>query len=353
MKRYVLYGSIISVACLVTLFVFLDFRKHWKASESFQSLVRNAPLSVRHLYIAPEQLQVRNWQVGEFADYHLQTNTTSRLLSFHVAAQDSKTGNRFWLRTEGFTEFNKTKIELWRLLDETNLRPGSEQWGFLFPQGAIPLPFAPVTFLSNPIVFEELENQVIETSIGNLECRHYFVYVRSQGKELVPLLELWTNPTVRPLGIVRARWRGVSLDLVQTGINPSMKIPESLQKDLNRTTPIDGTCIRCHTKEIGGNNLISESIRWISGEALNLTEVLLHYQQAGIVKIEDPIQIHFTGYSRRSRQKAFVRFSWEKGSFWIKPNNNGQIVVFFDEIANQGNIVIQPHKGRLAVDLQH
>ena len=346
MKVRVLYGSIVCITCILTILIFLDFRKQWKAAEDFR--VEEVPLSVRHLFIAPEQVNIKDWQVGEYSVYHLQTNRESKEISFSLAARDDKDDNRFWLRTNGLLQFNKIEIELWRLLDNTNLRPGSEQRSFYYSHNAIPFPFPPLKFSSTPVVIEKLGAEVMVTPIGTLECEHFFAYIRSPDGELAPLLEMWTHPAARPLGLVRARWQDSSLDLIRVDTKVFPEIPQILLTEFDRNTPLDGSCTRCHADGMGGKYLKLELITWLSGETLNLTTSLFHHLQAEIVKPEDLIHIQFIEKPRR----ALARFSWEKGRFWVKPNKGGKLGISLDEIAYQGNITVQANIGRLALDIE-
>ena len=275
MKVRVLYGGIVCITFIFTLLIFRDFRRQWRASETFQQVIVNASLSTRHLFIAPKQVKVEDWQVGDSSVYQLKTNTESRQISFHVAARAAKKDNQFWLKTDGFIQFNDIEIEFWRLLDQTNLRPGSETRGFFFFRNGIPLPTPPVKFPPNPVVLEKLGDEVVETPIGALKCEHVLAYIHSPDGELAPLLELWINPEIRPLGLVREPDGGMSfLILVETNTNNVSKIPSILLSELDRNTPLDGSCSRCHVNGIGGKDLKLESMDWLSGRELNLTDAL-------------------------------------------------------------------------------
>lgn len=345
MKIRVLYSSVVCITCIFTVFVFLDFRKQWKTAQTFRQATHNVPLSIRHLFIAPKQMKVENWQVGESSVYHLKTNKESKQISFHVAAQDN---NRFWLRTDGLVQFHEVDIEIWRLLDKTNLRPGNELRGFYFLRNAIPFPFPPLKLPPYPVILEKLGDEAMVTPIGTLITEHYFAYVRSPDGELEPLLELWTNPTVHPLGLVRARWRDASLDLLRADTNAITEISSVLLSEFDRDTPMDGSCTRCHTEGVGGKDLKLEFMNWFNGEALNLTTALFHHRQAKIIKQDNLMYIQLTEKSRR----ALTRFSGEKGSFWVKPDARGWVRISMDTIAHQGNITVQPNTGHLVLEIQ-
>ena len=352
MKATVLYSSIICIACLSTLLIFQDFRKKREAAEAFHGIVHNTPLNMRLMFIAPEQIKVENWEVGESSVYHLKTNAESKQLAFHVAARDAKGGDQFWLRSDGFLQFNEVEFELWRLLDKTNLRPGSEKRGFFFPHNGIPVSLPSLKYPSTPIILEELGNEVLVTPVGALECQHFLAYIRSPDAELEPFVELWTNPAIHPLGLVRARWREAFLDLVEVNRKKVPKIPPVLLSEFDRNTHLDGSCSRCHANGIGGKDLKLESIDWLSGTELNLTDAPFHYREAKIHKPGDLIPLQPTEESGRAGRRTLVRFSWEKGSFWVKPNEKGILKLSLDAIAHQGNITVQTRTGRLGLDFR-
>lgn len=332
--------------------MFLDFQKRWKAADTFRETIHNAPLSMRLLFITPEQLKVQGWQVGDTATYRLQTNTQNRQISFHVAARDSKENHQFWLRAEGLVQFNKQKLEIWRLLDNITLRPGSEKRGFYFYPNFIPLPLPHLQVRPPSVFLEKLGNKNVRTPIGIIKCEHYFAFVPSPDRELEPLLELWANPSVRPLGIVRARWKDASLDLVQADTKLDRKVPPVLLAEFDRNIPLEGWCTRCHQEGVGGKNIKIESMRWLSGSLLNLTSALFHHRQTEIVKQNNLIHIQLTEKSARVRKNTLVRFSWEKGCFWVKPQENGKVGVSLDTIAHQSNIILQASTGQLVLDLK-
>ena len=349
MKVRMLYAGIIGITSILTILIFFDFHNQWKEAENFQ--IEKVPLSVRHLFIAPEQLKIQDWQVGEHAVYRLQTNGHHQEITFSVAARDSEHVHRFWLKTDGLLKFNKRDIELWRLLDHTNLRPGIEQRGFYFIENAIPFPFPALKFPSNPIILEKLGSEAVVTPVGTLDCEHVLAYVRSPDGELDPLLEMWTHPAARPLGFVRARWQDGSIDLIEVQRAAVPEIPNILLSEFDRNIPLKGSCSRCHTDGIGGKSLKLEFIDWLSGEKLNLTTALFHHRQASLFQPEDLIHIQLTDKSWRTRRHALAKFSWENGSFWVKPNRGNRLGVSLDTTAHQGNIIIQSYTGRLALDI--
>lgn len=352
MKVRVLYSCVACITCILTVLIFIDFRKQWEASQIFQRSTDNTSITLRHLFISPEEVKVEDWQVGNAATYQLKTNLESKQISFQVAARDTENNNRFWLKTDGLFQLNKVDVEVWRLLDTTNLRPGSEIRGFYFSRNAIPFPFPPIKSPQGVVVLEELGDAVIVTPMGTIKCKHVFAYIRSPNGKLVPLLELWTNPTLRPLGLVRARWQDESLDLVQVTRKIMPEIPPILLAEFDRNTQLDGSCARCHTEEIGGKDLKLESMNWLVGTTLNFTTALFHHRKAEMIEENELFYLALMEGSARSQSKALIRFSWGKGSFWVKPNEFKELTFSLDAIAHKGNITAQLSKGRLALNLQ-
>ena len=349
----ILYSIAACIICAFIILTFLGFWKQWKLASAFQSRIHNASLSARLLLIAPEQVKVKNWEVGNSSAYHLRTNTESKQLTFQVVAQDASGSDRFWLRTTGISKFKGVDIEFWRLLDKTNLRIGSELRGFYFSLDAIPFPFPLRKFLPVPVFLEKQGDEVIITPIGAINCEHIFAYVRSPDGAREPLLELWTNPAVRPLGIVRARWRDAFLNLVESDTKAVLEIPPVLLAEFDRNTPLERSCTRCHAAGIGGKALKLVSINVLSGESLNFTTALFHHKKAKFLKQEHLIHIHFAGKSRRARKRVLARFSWENGSFWVKPNKTGQVILSLDAIMLQSNITVQPSTGQLSLEIKN
>ena len=87
----------------------------------------------------------------------------------------------------------------------------------------------------------------------------------------------------------------------------------------------------------------------ISGEVLNITQALFHHRQAKVVKQGDLIKIKLTKDKGQVRKKALMRFSWKKGSFWVKPDKRVRIAFSLDTIAHQGNITVQPRNNRFVL----
>lgn len=352
MKIGILSLAIACVTALITYKVFRDFQNQWKEAETFQNAFLKAPLSVKHLLIPPEQLGIGKWHPGDYAAYQLKTNTERKQVSFSVAAQASGDSEEHWLRTEGLLQFNAINIAVWTLQNEHSICPGSETDGFCTAGDSFLLPFFSPTFPHYPIHLESRGDELVHTPIGKLKCQHYFVYIRSPNGKLVPLLELWSHSSVRPLGIVRARWRDETLNLVDVKLHHPIEPPAILSEIPNSKKIREQGCAQCHHQDIGGKNLKIVAMDSIIATTFNLTQCLFHYHQSGLVNLGDPLHFQLISNTRRAARREAVQFTWTKGSFWIETNQRGQLTLSLDASAFQGDFRVIPRTGFLVLTLR-
>ena len=352
MKLRILTVIIVAITTIFTVKIFLNLQKRWSNAEIFQDVIINAPLFVRHLLISPEQLGIDTWYVGDYAAYRLNTNVESKKISFYVAARDTGESKHYWLRSEGLSQFNEVQLELWRLLNETSLHLGSEVNGFFFADDPFLLPLNPVMFPSVPVLLEDRGSEVLTTPVGDFKCQHYFASSRSPSGKLEPLLELWANSSVRPLGIVRARWRDETLDLVDVKPSLPIELPKVLSATLSKKPLQKRGCIQCHHEGMGGRYLTFPSKYRLSGVEVNLTECLFHYYQAGLIQTSDPIRLQVFSRSKRIASRELVRLTWAKGSLWVKANPLGQLTFSLDALASQEDLRATPRRGSLVLNLE-
>lgn len=357
MKYRLLTPIIVGITALLTFWMFLDFQKKWKAASPFQYLVTSASLSMRHLLISPKQLGIEAWKTGAYAAYELKTNTYEKNIAFHLTVPDTKNHNIQWLKTEGLISFNGVNVDIWKSLNVKSLRPGSETAEFFFAQHAIPFRVGVRSVWPYPVSLEHVGEENVETPIGTFKCQHYFAQLQSPDGNHKPLLELWTNPSVLPLGIVRARWQDEVLELVETQPPTPIEIPEMLAKMMNSHTlknaetddgQLVSVCTQCHEGKIGGKHLKLESLTTLSGTELALKESLHHYYAAGLTEADKPLALFLA--SKGDKQKQ-ARFTWAKGSFWVKSDAFGRLVLSLDETAHQGNVRVATPKGRLVLSV--
>lgn len=365
----------ICFTALLTFWIFLDFQKKQEASATFHAITKNTPLSVRHLFITPEQLGVQAWQLGDFAAYQLRTNTGCKQISFHIAALGRKPGNDFWLKIQGLRQYNKVDIDTWRLVSVKSLAPGSENAEALLASGGIPIPIQRQRVFPHRVLLEPLGEENLKTAGGTFKCQHYFAHLQAPDGSTLPLLELWANPRVPPLGIVRARWQDEVLQLAETQTQHLSEIPRMLSKTIKGSnsqlpqipTPstketqhqqtkvsqgnLASVCTQCHDATIGGKHLKLASLTAISGSELDLTQALYHTYAAELSEPQNPLLLQLTSHRRERLGSKRVRFTWEKGSFWIKSDTSGRLVLSLDEITNRGNIRVTTGKGRCVLNV--
>lgn len=363
MKNRILMLTIVCLTVVLTFWVFLNFQHRWRTSIAFQAITKNAPISTRHLFVAPSELGIHTWNIGDAAVYELKTNILRRQISFHVSAQASAQFNsEFWLTTKGLLRYNGTDIDIWRLLSLSSLRPGSERAEFLFARGAVPFSIPQRHLPAYSVILKYIGDENIETPIGVFKCKHYFVQLQAPEGHSAPLLELWANPKVLPIGIVRARWRDQVLDLVEIQKQPRPKIPEMLSETIEATQrksshkvkipePAASVCIQCHKSEIGGTALKQGSLTTLSSTEFVLTQALYHHHAAKLVHPQEPLLLQLTSQRGQPLVSRSVRFTWAKGSFRVKTNLDGHVVLSLDENAYQNNIRVVPEKGYLILNV--
>lgn len=205
-------------------------------------------------FIAPTQLGVQRWQIGDYARYRHQRQQSTldaavdREVAFHIIAELEKSGTHgHWMRKSGFDPDRNIPRDLYRYVTVNDLRITAEYPKYqythnYFPilhdfceQGAIPL--------AKLVKLGETE---IETQAGTLECIHYRVEIGS-GRDQTDL-EIWASPEISPLGIVRARSETESLDLISFGRDPEVSIPRLFQPVVEGVSKLANGCSSCHGK---------------------------------------------------------------------------------------------------------
>lgn len=374
MKSRMLTPIIICITALLTFWIFLDFQKKRKTVSTFQTIIGNASLIERHLFISPAQLAVHAWNVGDMAVYQLKTNTYSKQLTFHVAAQpETSFSNTFWLRVGGLIRSNTADVDFWRLLSVKSLLPGKEGTDVFYTNNAIPFLQQQKLFPAYPVILEPAGKVSIKTAGGTFKCHHYFAHLQAPDGSTEPLLELWTNSSVLPLGIVRARWRDEVLELIHTQTQFRYDIPEMLSKTIKGINlqkpdiatsapketehyqakfsgaPSTSVCTQCHDSKIGGKQLKLENLTTISGLELDLTQALYHTYASQLAPPHKYLSLRSITQRGQLLNVEQMRFTWAKGSFSVKTNLLGPLIFSLDEIAQQSNIRVTTTKGRLVL----
>ena len=165
------------------------------------------------------------------------------------------------------------------------------------------------------------------------------------------MLELWVNPDVRPLGIVRARWQDTYLEIVERKLPSSWDLPNVLNTQLEmKKSDSDNMCVQCHVDGIGGKDLRLYNAGYaLNGAEIDLTESLFHQFQSGMIHTGDSLQLGVIPKHWRRDQGQFMQFTWRKGSFWIKSDERDKVTFSIDATLFEGHLRAIPHQGRLGL----
>ena len=207
--------------------------------------------------IAPMQLGVDSWQIGDYARYRYRRKQApngnqllfDREVGFHIIDELGKFGTHgYWMRKTGFSPSRGVPMDIYRYVTVHDLRitPKNPKYEFLrnyFPmllefcdQAAIP--FAKLV---------KLGKEVVETEAGTFECIHYRAELGPNRNRRV--LEVWASPTVPPLGIVRVRSKTEMLDLTWFGQDTEITVPKIFQPVIEGISKLDHGCTSCHGYE--------------------------------------------------------------------------------------------------------
>lgn len=342
------------VAIIIAYGAFVDFRQRSAQSADFRRLVREATLPIRCLLLDFNQLKVKAWHTGDYSLYHLESNFEEKTFSIQVAAVIDNDEEKFhWLKIKGIRQYNKQiEVENWKLVKQRSFQLKNEIQSFAFIEGFVPISngFRINSIFSRAIELDELGNEIVKTRGGDFQCTHYLASIVSEDGAREPFLELWVNTNVRPLGIVRARWRDESIEIIEVVSNRSVESPEIVKTQLNRKNAAPNPpCIQCHVNEIGGKdvNLVASGYA-VGGASLDLTQAHFHAFQAGVTTIENPIHLRTVSRNVRLGNVA-VRFTWEGGSFSVKSDRDGDLYLSMDEVLHQAHLRAIPHQGRLGL----
>lgn len=359
-KSDILKILFITFLCAVVIFLtykgFIIFREQWSKAADFQYMVHNATLPVRCLFIEPNQIGVKAWQVGDYSLYKLKSNKANMLISFQVVSsiQDQHGKNLHWIRSTGLKRlYESVEIEFWRLVKERSFQRNNVVKSFDYVAGSIPVPNAPRTLPapSHKTILNKIGDEVVETEVGFIQCSRYLASLVSAYGESEPLLELWVNPDVRPLGVVRARWRDTYLEIVKMELPTSWELPKALNTQLEmKRSDSDNLCRQCHVDGIGGKDVkIYRSGYTLNAAEIDLTESLFHQLQSGMINIGDSIGLAVIPKYGRRRLNKFVQFTCRKGSFWVKSNETDEVLLSMDAVLHEEHLRAIPHHGRLVL----
>lgn len=355
----ILFGiSFAGVVILLTYKVFMDFQGRWSKAADFEYVVRHATLPIRCLFIEPYQIGVKEWHEGDYALYKLKSNanTDEVLISFQVVSSvEDRSGKKlYWIRSTGL---KPSGIEYWRLVNQRSFQRKDEVKSFDYVEGSIPVPNLPRGFpaLSHKTVLNKIGDEVIETDVGAIHCSRYLASLAAAKGESEPLLELWVNPEVRPLGIVRARWQDTYLEIVERELPSSWDLPKVLNTQLEKkNTTSDNRCVQCHVDGIGGKDLMMYNAGYVlNGAEIDLTASLFHQFQAEMIHTGDALELIVIPKHSRRGQDQFVQFTSKSGSFWVKSDETDKVPFSMDATLFEKHLRAIPHQGRLNLVWEH
>lgn len=214
--------------------------------------------------ISPAQLGVAQWQIGEYAVYRYRRKlgtpalvleryfspdaTKARLASrdvrFDIIGELSKSGRkRYWMRVTGLVFFRAIPADIYRLVFTDNLRITSETPRYDFARGYVPLRFSLCHQTSTPLAtLVKLDEVSLETPAGSFDCIRY----RAEFGSVAPPIEIWANPYILPLGIVRASTPYEVLELAAYGRDMDFNIPELIHPVIEGISTLEQGCTSCH-----------------------------------------------------------------------------------------------------------
>ncbi|MYB92494.1 DUF3108 domain-containing protein [Candidatus Poribacteria bacterium] len=204
--------------------------------------------------IAPPQLGVRHWEIGDYARYRhrrkrsVHYDKLDREIGYHIIGALEISGDQgYWLKQTGFYYFRTIPRDIYRWVKLHDLRTTRGGMDYEYLQNYIPfrvefceqsdVPFAKLL---------KLGEERIETEAGTFECIHYRAELTELNREV---LEIWVSPAISPLGIVRAQSENDILELISFGQNKEITIPKLIQPVIEGISTLDYGCNSCHGYE--------------------------------------------------------------------------------------------------------
>ena len=204
--------------------------------------------------IAPTQLGIDSWQIGDYARYRRQGKRSEsnesndkfqEEVSFHVVGELEKSGSHgYWLKKTGFHITQPDlPTDIYRWVTVQDLRITSKNIGFEDPLNYLPLRIDICEQTDIPLAnLIKLGKEAIETEVGTFECVHYRVELGENGESL----EIWSSAAIPPLGIVRLRSQTDVLELISFGKDTDITVPRLIQPLLEGISTLAYGCNSCH-----------------------------------------------------------------------------------------------------------
>lgn len=199
--------------------------------------------------IAPSQLGVSSWQIGDYARYRHQKDQTSdtdkfdREVGFHIISELNRSGSQgYWMRKTGFSYYKSVPEDFYRYVMVNDLRITPKNSRYELLENYVPFIFDYCNQTDVPLAkLINLGKAEIQTQAGTFECIHYRAELRA-GKSI----EIWGSALVPPLGIVRLHSETDTLELVSYGNDTEITIPKSIQPVIEGISTLEHGCTSCH-----------------------------------------------------------------------------------------------------------
>ena len=213
--------------------------------------------------IAPKKLGVDRWQVGDYAQYRYRKlkpqmfllpvsnvnaeemfDASAKSVTFHVIDElKTSDAHDYWLRVRGMVSYREIPCDIYQLGLPNDIRLSEKNRRYELIQNYVPAKISHYDQDGIPLAkLVKLGEVEIETEAGRFECIHYRVEL---GQNL-PMLEIWANPKIRPLGIVRVQSQDEVLELTSFGQKTEIEIPKIMQPIIQGISKINHGCTSCH-----------------------------------------------------------------------------------------------------------
>lgn len=246
--------TVVTSACLaaVILFLIIQLRPPQERQEKKIRDCSDRGFTYDLNLIAPRQLGVNKWQIGDYARYqyrHKRIPTAKefvfeREVGFHIIGELEMSGSHgYWMKKTGFTYFRTVPNDIYRYVTVNDLRITPKNLRYNIQKNYIPLKFKSCDQTSIPLAkLTKLGDETIETKAGTFECIHYRAELMPNRK----FLEIWVSPAISPLGIVRVRSETDMLDLLSFGQETEITVPKLIQPVIDGISTLNRGCNSCH-----------------------------------------------------------------------------------------------------------
>lgn len=214
--------------------------------------------------IAPAQLGVEPWDVGDYAEYgyrrklvtltavaeqyfrpgDMMARMSTRNVKYHIVGELSKSGKkRHWLKVTGLEFIRMIPRDTYQLVSPSDMRITSENPRYDYVKDYVPSQFNLCHQNSTPLAtLKKLGEIELETPAGRFECTHYRVEFGGNSDPI----EIWTNPKILPSGIVKVSTPSEVLELISYGCDMEFEIPKFIEPVIAGISTLGEGCTSCH-----------------------------------------------------------------------------------------------------------